>query len=141
MNSAMRSPARSGFGTRNPALSAKSFDNQIARAGAQGEKGMTATGTYLKAGFLFVLFLGAAFFGWRLVETIGGEVVNVNVLWLGGSLLSVIALGLLSRFAGRYIWVVAIGYALAQGVLTGSMAHFLETVFPGIVMQAVFITL
>ena len=48
---------------------------------------------------------------------------------------------ILSRFAGRYIWIVAIIYSLVQGVVTGMVAHVFEAQFPGIVIQAALITL
>lgn len=127
--------------TRNPALSFKSFDRQIARAGAQGETGMTARGTYLKTAFLFALFLATAVFGWRLINVVDGQIVSVNLIWLISGLVATIGLVILSRFAGRYIWIIAIGYALAQGVMVGALARTLEIQFPGVVFQAVLITL
>ncbi len=141
MSTVTKTPSKSSFASRNPALSTRSFDRQIARAGAAGETGMTAMGTYLKTAFLFVLFLAAAFFGWQRVNVVDGVVVDVNVIWLIGSFVSVIALAFASRFAGRYIWIVAIAYSLVQGVVTGMMARIFEAEFPGIVLQAALITL
>ena len=141
MSTATRAPKQSSFTTRNPALSTKAFEGQIARAEAKGETGMTATGTYLKTGFLFLLFLATAFFGWQRINVVEGVIVDVNLIWLISSFVSVIALGFVSRFAGRYIWIVAIIYSLVQGVVTGMVAHVFEAQFPGIVIQAALITL
>lgn len=125
---------------KNPALTQKAFEGQIARTGSTGEKGMTALGTYLKTGFLLLLFLAAGVFGWTLVNVVDGQIVDVNLIWIISGFVMTIALAILARFAGRWIWLVAIGYALAQGVMTGLLTHILENQYPGIALQAVAIT-
>lgn len=132
-----------GFGSRsrNPALSQKAFDQQMERTGTKGEKGFTAIGTYLKTGFLFLLFLAAGVFGWSLVQVVDGDITSVNFLWAAGGAIMALGLGILSRWAGKWIWIIAILYALAQGVVIGLFSHVSELAYPGIVFQAVLITL
>lgn len=132
-----------GFGSRsdNPALSQKAFDQQIERTNTKGEKGFSVVGTYLKTGFLFLLFLAAGVFGWSLIEVVDGQVISANWLWATGGGIMAFGLAILSRWAGKWIWIIAILYALAQGVVIGLFSHVSEVAYPGIVFQAVLITL
>ncbi len=141
----MRATATHSTGSRgvfkNPALTQKAFDSQIARAGSTGEKDMTSTGTYLKTGLLLLLFIVSGAFGWTLIKEVDGQVVDVNLIWIISGFVMTIGLAIAARFAGKWIWLVAIGYALAQGIMVGTMAHILEVQYPGIALRAVLITL
>ena len=96
--------------TNNPALNTEAFERAIERGGAEDETGMTARGAYLKTGFLLLLAIGAAFWGWGQVQTatIFGVETVVAPDWMFFAYLATFVLGIMAIFAGRFTWIVAI---------------------------------
>jgi uncharacterized YccA/Bax inhibitor family protein len=129
--------------TNNPALNQEAFDRAVDRGDAKGETGMTATGAYLKTGLLLLLTIAAAFWGWNQVvtATIFGVETVVPPDWMFFAYLATFILGIMAIFAGRWIWLIAILYALAYGAVLGVTSHYYDARWDGIVLQAIIATL
>lgn len=128
--------------TSNPALNTEAFGRAIERGGAEGETGMTARGAYLKTGFLLLLAIVGGFWGWGQVQTatiLGVETV-VAPDWMFFAYLAAFVLGIMAIFAGRFTWIVAILYSLCYGAILGVTAHYYDSRWDGIVLQAVIAT-
>ena len=127
----------------NPALNDQAFQRSIERVGAKGQTGMTAVGAYLKTGLLLFVLIAAGSWGWSQVriETIMGQQVALAPSWTFLAFFLTFIFGIAGIFAGRWIAVVAIGYALTQGALVGMASHFYNLEFDGIVLQAIVVTL
>lgn len=128
--------------TNNPALNQESFDRASERGGAKDETGMTARGAYLKTGFLLLLTIVAAFWGWGQVQTatIFGVETVVPPDWMFFAYLATFVLGIMAIFAGRFTWLIAILYSLSYGAVLGVTSHYYNTRWDGIVLQAVIAT-
>lgn len=83
-------------------------------------------------GFLFILVLVGAFFGWQNAESFGA------IFW--GALL--VTIGVMIATIARPQWVRFTGpiYALAEGVLVGAISKIYSDFYDGIVLQAVLAT-
>jgi uncharacterized YccA/Bax inhibitor family protein len=124
------------FKSGNPVISQKTF-NQVFRQ--QGEV-MTVKGTVNKFGLLFIMVLGAASFTWSLFYK------GVDVMpWMWGSMIGGFVLALVITFKKEWAPFLALGYALMEGLFLGAISAFFDYVFrdkyPGIIMQAVLLTL
>lgn len=129
--------------SNNPALNDQAFDRAVARAGEKGKTGMTAVGAYVKTALLLVILLAAAVWGYRQVEVVEvmGRQQAIQPSWTFLAFLLTFIFGVAGIFAGRFIPFIAIGYALAEGALLGSAAHYYDLVYDGIVSQAIIATL
>lgn len=125
--------------TNNPALNQEAFNDAIKRGDAAGEGGMTATGTYMKTGFLLLLTIAAGFWGWGQVQSaiILGQEVVVPPDWMFLAYLATFILGIMAIFAGRWTWIIAILYSLSYGAILGVTSHYYDARWDGIVLQAV----
>ena len=96
---------------------------------------MTMSSVVRQTGFLFLLLLGAAVFGWTRAElaTLG------PIFW--GSLLSAVVLLIVTMVKPQWVKVTGPLYALAQGVLVGAISKIYSDVYDGIVLQAIMATL
>jgi uncharacterized YccA/Bax inhibitor family protein len=128
--------------TNNPALNQQAFNQAIARGGDTGEARMTARGAYLKTGLLLLLSILAAAWGWNQVVT--STVFGIETLqppsWMFFAYLATFILGIMAVFAGRFIWLISILYALAYGTVLGVMSHYYNAQWDGIVLQAIVAT-
>jgi uncharacterized YccA/Bax inhibitor family protein len=104
---------------------------------------MTAIGAYLKAGLLLLLRIVAGAWGLSQVriETTMGQQVAIPPGWLYLAFLLTFIFGIAAIFAGRWIWLMAIGYALAYGSLLGVSSHYYNLLWDGIVLQAIVVTI
>jgi uncharacterized YccA/Bax inhibitor family protein len=101
---------------------------------------MTLDGTLWRTGFLFVLLIAAAAWGWSLVDVQAGQVTGFP----GWSLFAVlIGFGavMLASFKPTIAKYLAPVYALAQGVFVGAISAAYNVQWDGIVVQAVGATL
>jgi len=126
------------FNSKNPFLNNKSFSatskaEQVHEATVIGyDQEMTLSGTINRTLILFLLLSAAAMITWwmafngmnPIVPTIGGAIV--------GLILVVIA-----AFKPQYSGYLAPGYALFEGLFIGGVSAIFETMYPGIVIQAV----
>ncbi|MCS6845731.1 MAG: Bax inhibitor-1/YccA family protein [Caldilineales bacterium] len=128
--------------SNNPALNQEAFNRATARGGETAAR-MTARGAYLKTGLLLVLTILAAAWGWSQVEVVSafGRQVAYPPSWLFLAFVLSFVFGVLGVFAGRFIPIFAIGYALSYGALLGVASHYYNLEWNGIVLQAIVATL
>ncbi len=99
---------------------------------------MTIGGVSAKTSFLLILVLGAGTWGWGLVDPeTGGSSLPV---WWFFVAMGVLVLAIVTAFKPRLAIFTGPLYALVQGVAIGSMSHFYEIQFEGIVLQAILAT-
>lgn len=124
------------FKSGNPVLSEKTFGQTY----VQGGDAMTVRGTINKFGLLFIMVLGAASFTWSLFYQ------GANVMpWMWGGMIGGLVLALVIIFKKTWSPYLALGYALCQGLFLGAVSAVFDYAFresyPGIIMQAVLLTL
>lgn len=121
--------------TANPALTAKTFQGLPQVAAGQA---MTIQGTVNKAGILLMLILLGAVWTWYLFyQTMDPEAVYP--LLSGGGAAGLI-FGYVTIFRQRWAAFTAPLYCLAEGLVIGGLSSLLESVYPGLVVQAVGLT-
>jgi uncharacterized YccA/Bax inhibitor family protein len=125
------------FKSGNPVLSEKSFSDSLLEL--QGER-MTVRGTLNKFGLMFIMLLAGASLTWSLFYQ------GVNVMpWAIGSAIGGFVLALIMTFKKEWSPYLALGYALLEGLFLGAISAVFNAAFaesyPGIVMQAVLLTL
>jgi uncharacterized YccA/Bax inhibitor family protein len=125
------------FKSGNPVLSEKSFSDTLAHL---HEERMTVRGTANKFGLLLIMVLGAASFSWNLFY----QGYNVMPLAIGSAIGGFIV-AIIITFKKTWAPKLALAYALLEGIFIGAISAvfnyaFAES-FPGIVMQAVALTL
>lgn len=95
---------------------------------------MTVEDTIAKGATLFGIVLAVAAVTWFLPPAIG------MVLALVGALVALVV-GLIVTFSRNVNVPLIMVYAVAEGLLVGGFSSFLETLYPGVVIQAVLATL
>ena len=132
------------FNSKNPFLNNKSFSPTSATQKEEihnatvidYNQDMTLSGTINKSFILFLLLTASATIIWWL--TFNG--MNPLVPAIGGAIVGFI-LVLISVFKPQYSGYLAPGYALFEGLFIGGISAIFETMYPGIVIQAVGATL
>ena len=114
----------------NPALSVKAFENLTLDTAEQNV--MTWNGAVNKTAILFVLALGAAAYAWAN-PVVAAPLVTVG--FIGGFILAII-----TSFKKEWAPVTTPLYALLQGVALGGLSRMFETMYEGIVMNALALT-
>jgi len=125
------------FKSGNPVLSEKTFSDSLIEL--QAER-MTVRGTLNKFGLMFIMLLGGASFTWRLFA------LGANVMpWAFGAAIGGFVLALVMIFKKEWSPYLALGYALLEGLFLGAISAVFNAAFaekyPGLVMQAVLLTL
>jgi uncharacterized YccA/Bax inhibitor family protein len=105
---------------------------QIDRRGA-----MTVGGTIVKAGFLVLLTLACAVFGWKAAA----DVLVSSGLWLFLAYLGLLALTIAAVHNPRIAAAAGILYALLMGTWVGAISRVYEARYDGIVGQALLATI
>ncbi|HOE38025.1 MAG TPA: Bax inhibitor-1/YccA family protein [Bacteroidales bacterium] len=116
--------------TSNPVLSEKAFE------ALSGEGTMSIKGTLNKSIILFLLLLVSASFSWKLATY---DLELLSPLMWGGAIVGFI-LAMVTIFAKKFAKFTAPVYAIAQGFFLGSISMMYNTLYSGIVLQAVLIT-
>ncbi|HOR60900.1 MAG TPA: Bax inhibitor-1/YccA family protein, partial [Bacteroidales bacterium] len=114
----------------NPVLSEKAFE------ALSGEGTMSIKGTLNKSIILFLLLLVSASFSWKLATY---DLELLSPLMWGGAIVGFI-LAMVTIFAKKFAKFTAPVYAIAQGFFLGSISMMYNTLYSGIVLQAVLIT-
>ena len=131
-----RSPAFNSQGAVAVAqdVSAQQLDEIYNRASApvEGET-MTVEDTIAKTVGAFVLLLVGAAVGWLTVEA-------VPFLWIGAGIVGFV-LALVNIFRKEPSAALVLAYSAVQGVFVGGISAFYESMYPGLVVQAVIATL
>jgi uncharacterized YccA/Bax inhibitor family protein len=125
----------------NPILSEKSFENaRQAAAGTHSGEVMTMKGTINKSILLFLtLLVPAAWIWWKM----GGNPETAEGLrgWMIGSAILGFVLSLVIVFKKSWAPVIAPLYAAVEGVFLGLISMVFDYIYPGIVMEAIGVTL
>jgi uncharacterized YccA/Bax inhibitor family protein len=125
------------FRSGNPALKADTFVD--ATRSVEAEDAMTINGTVNKTAILGLLVVAGAMFTWsRFMTTLDLSAVLPFVY--GGFIVGAI-IGLIIAFKKTTAPTLAPVYAVAEGFGLGGLSAIMETIFPGIVFQAVVLTL
>jgi uncharacterized YccA/Bax inhibitor family protein len=123
----------------NPALREKAYEGTIFQGLNTGQE-MTIKGTMRKFGILFMLMLGSTLFAWS--QFYKGS--NPMPLMITG-IVGILVLSLVMSFKKEWSPFLAPAYAIIIGLFVGSVSamydYSFKTKYPGIVMQAVGLTL
>ena len=127
------------FKSGNPALQEKAFEGTIFQGITSGEV-MTIRGTMNKFGVLFMLMLASTLFAWT--QFYKGSDPKPLVI---GATVAMIILSIAMMVKKQWSPVLAPLYAIVLGLMVGSISALYDyaftTKYPGIVMQAVGLTL
>jgi len=128
------------FRSSNPTLSVERFEAAASAAQAQGTAyvdTMSVQGTVTKSLILTGLLLITASVSWSLMLA---KSPLVGAAVLGGLIVGLIS-ALVCAFAPKASPIAAPIYALAQGLFLGAISAMFAAKFPGIVVQAVALTM
>ncbi|MGH9689462.1 MAG: Bax inhibitor-1/YccA family protein [Candidatus Acidiferrales bacterium] len=120
------------FKTSNPALNAKTFENQRAITGEV----MTLQGTVNKTGFLLFCTSATAAYTWWLVHSQPQAVST----WMWGGLIGGLVFAIATIFKKEWAAITAPAYALCEGLALGGISAVLNMAYPGIAIQALGLT-
>ena len=125
----------------NPALNQNTFldvaSGQLVSGGAASDT-MSLNGTVNKTGFMLLLLVATAAFAWSFYSPENPRAV-LPFLLVGGIGGFVVALA--TVFKKTWAPVTAPLYAALEGLFVGGVSAMFEASFPGIVMQAVMLTM
>jgi uncharacterized YccA/Bax inhibitor family protein len=127
------------FKSGNPALQEKAYEGTIFQGLTVGEE-MTINGTMKKFGVLFALMLAATLFTWGQFYK-GSDPTPFLIAGAFGGF----AVSLLMYFKKQWSAVLAPIYSILLGLFVGSVSAYYDyafkTNYPGLIMQAVALTL
>lgn len=124
----------------NPALNENTFldvsTGQLVSGATSGA--MTLNGTVNKTGMMLLMLVATAAYTWSLYtpENPGAVMPWLLVGGIGGFIVALVTV-----FKKTWAPVTAPLYALLQGLFVGAVSAMFEASFPGIVMQAVMLTM
>lgn len=117
----------------NPAL----ISNPFSTFGSFGDtEAMTVRGTVNKTGILLLLVLLPAAFVWQQFYASGQNVAAVQT-WMLAGLFGGLILSFTTIFKKSWAPITAPLYAVMQGLFLGGISGTFEHLYPGIVMQAI----
>ena len=120
--------------SRNPALSAKSFESLPITLVSE----MTIGGTINKTLILLFLLLITSAWVWYLFYTTQDINTVISYVWAGA--IGGFIVALVTIFKVSWAPFTAPIYTLLEGLTIGGMSVLMETAFPGIVIQAIGLT-
>lgn len=127
------------FKSGNPTLRETAFEGTVLQGISIGEE-MTVRGTMNKFGFLFLMMMGTTIFSWSQFYK-GSNPMPLMLIGVFGGL----ALALVMGFKKQWSPYLAPAFALLEGLFVGSVSAYydyaFQTKYPGLVMQAVGLTL
>jgi uncharacterized YccA/Bax inhibitor family protein len=121
------------FKSSNPALKENILDNVRANDGEV----MTVNGTINKTGFLLLMLLVTAVISWTSFATSP----ELLMPFLIGGAVGGLIVGIIIIFKREWAPALAPAYALLEGLVLGSISAAMNAVMPGIVLNAVFLTI
>jgi uncharacterized YccA/Bax inhibitor family protein len=135
----------SAFRTANPALSSKTFDSFGGFVGAQAAQTrapaevMTIQGTVNKTAILLAILVVTGLWPWRTLFHSDNPAAVMPFMWIG--LIGGLVLALVTIFKKDWARFTSPIYAACEGLVLGAISAIYEMRFPGIVLQAVGLTL
>jgi uncharacterized YccA/Bax inhibitor family protein len=120
--------------TANPALNIATFRKYDI---APAARVMTVQGTINRTSLLLVLVVAAAVWTWHLTIQAAG---SPPMGWMIGGMIAGLILAVITIFKPMTAPVTAPIYALCEGLFLGGISAWLNTMYEGIVMQAVGLT-
>jgi len=123
------------FRTSNPALSDKAFDES--REDFHGGAVMTSQGAVNKSFILVGILVIVAGFAWEMVRTNPAVAMPALI----GAAIAGFVLSLVCIFVKKSAPITAPLYAMAQGVVIGSISFMFNQQYAGIVFNAVVLTI
>ncbi len=123
--------------TSNPTLNSRIFEK--ARASLGSGQTMTVQGTINKTFMLFGILLLTA--GWSWSNAMNPERAGMVGIISMGSAIAGLILAIATSFKPNWSPVTAPLYAACQGLFLGAVSLYFERSYPGIVIQAVGLTL
>ena len=119
------------FRSGNPALNANTF----ASYASKGSQTMTIMGTVNKTALALLLLMTTALFTWNLPAGDPRASGLMGLGFIGGFVLAIV-----TAFKHSWARFTVPLYALLQGLALGGLAKIFESMYPGIVNQAVMLT-
>jgi len=122
--------------SNNPFFKTKSFkeNNEVTHDAVviDYNQTMTVSGTMNKSFLMLILLIAGAAITW--IMTFNGQ--NPIVFSIGGAIVGLV-LVLIATFKPHLSGYLAPGYAIFEGLFIGGISAIFETMYPGIVIQAV----
>lgn len=123
--------------SRNPFFKNKTFNNTTREVVHEAtvidyNESMTVSGTINKSFIMLLLLTTSAAITWMMFF----NGYNPMIFTIGGAIMGLI-LVLISVFKPQYSAYLAPGYALFEGLFIGGISAIFESMYPGIVIQAV----
>jgi uncharacterized YccA/Bax inhibitor family protein len=122
--------------SNNPFFKTKSFkdSNEVTHEAVliDYNQSMSVSGTINKSFLMLILLIASAAITWTM--TFNGQ--NPIVFTVGGAIVGFV-LVLIATFKPQYSGYLAPGYAIFEGLFIGGLSAIFETMYPGIVIQAV----
>ncbi|MBT5733292.1 Bax inhibitor-1/YccA family protein, partial [bacterium] len=116
--------------TANPALQSETFKKSMADS-ISNERAMTINGVVNKTGLSLLLLIFGASFTWSNPELSGLAII--------GSIVGLI-LAFVTIFKPTIAYITVPIYAIMQGLFLGFISRVFEMQYPGIAVQAIFLT-
>ncbi|KGQ19743.1 putative membrane protein [Lysobacter dokdonensis DS-58] len=128
--------------TGNPALKESTFlDIGSGTVVTRDGQAMTLNGTVHKTGLLLLLAVLTGAFAWNSAAPTAEGVSPSALIFLIGGLVGGLVFSLATIFKNNWAPVTAPLYALFEGLFLGAISAFMEFQYPGIVLQAVMLTM
>lgn len=120
--------------TANPALNQKTFESLV----VEGDKVMTINGTVNKTAISLAILVFGALYTWNLFN----QTMSVEAIypWMIGGSIGGFIVAMITIFKKHLAPITTPIYALLEGVALGGISAFFESMYPGIVFQAVTLT-
>lgn len=120
----------------NPILKEKTFSKESAFSTTQS---MTVKGTIEKTGLLLFIVIISAMYTWKMFFNSGDleNAMSSMTGWIMAGALGGFAVAIAIIFMKKYSGFLAPVYAMLEGLFLGAISALFESMYPGIVMNAV----
>lgn len=125
------------FKSGNPTLSENKFRDTVITI--SNENSMSIRGTLNKFGFMLLMLMGSAFYSWKeFAESEGTSSNLMPIIW--GGAIGGFVIALIISFKREWSPYLAPLYALLEGLFIGAISAMYNTIYNGIVLQAIGLT-